>query len=248
MLRGFFLIFLLIGVAIVAVFGFRGQTSTGSPVEVFPDMVRQMKVRAQAPLKFFADGRGSRVPVAGTVPFGYDMPQPNAEASPGAAPVPSEMNARPHLAFSSGNDYFNTGRMGTNWGTGFPLPVTGDLMERGKQRFNINCAICHGPTAAGNGMTKQYGLTTVVSLQDERIRKMSDGEIFNTITHGKNTMMAYGPNVSVTDRWAIIAYLRALQRSQNATEADVPPEHRADLDKPPPPPSPEPSKPEETKK
>jgi mono/diheme cytochrome c family protein len=232
MIRGFFLIFLLIGVAIVAVFGFRGQTSTGSPIEVFPDMVRQMKVRAQAPLAFFADGRGSRVPVAGTVPMGYEMPKANSEASPGTAPVPSEMNAQPHLGFSSGNDYFNTGKIGTNWGTGFPLPVNGDLMERGKQRFNINCAICHGPTAAGNGMTKQYGLATVVSLQDQRIRDMADGEIFDTITHGKNTMLAYGPNVSVTDRWAIIAYLRALQRSQNATQADVPPEHRAEMDKP----------------
>jgi mono/diheme cytochrome c family protein len=232
MLRGFFLIFLLIGVAIVAVFGFRGQTSTGSPIEVFPDMVRQMKVRAQAPLAFFADGRGSRVPVAGTVPMGYEMPKANSEASPGTVPVPSEMNAQPHLGFSSGNDYFNTGKIGTNWGTGFPLPVNGDLMERGKQRFNINCAICHGPTAAGNGMTKQYGLATVVSLQDQRIRDMADGEIFDTITHGKNTMLAYGPNVSVTDRWAIIAYLRALQRSQNATQADVPPEHRAEMDKP----------------
>jgi mono/diheme cytochrome c family protein len=232
MLRGFFLIFLLIGVAIVAVFGFRGQTSTGSPIEVFPDMVRQMKVRAQAPLGFFADGRGSRVPVAGTVPMGYEMPKANSEASPGTVPVPSEMNAQPHLGFSSGNDYYNTGKMGTNWGTGFPLPVNGDLMERGKQRFNINCAICHGPAAAGNGMTKQYGLATVVSLQDQRIRDMADGEIFDTITHGKNTMLAYGPNVSVTDRWAIIAYLRALQRSQNATQADVPPEHRAEMDKP----------------
>ena len=245
MLRGFFLIFLLTGVAIVAVFGFRGQKSTGSPIEVFPDMVRQMKVRAQAPLGFFADGRGSRPPVPGTVPIGYEMPAANRAASPGAAPVPAEMNVHSDLGFSEGNDYFSTGKMGTNWGTGFPVPVTGDLMERGKQRFNINCAICHGPTAAGNGITKQYGLATVVSLQDERIRKMSDGEIFNTITNGKNTMMPYGPNVRVIDRWAIIAYLRALQRSENATEADVPPEHRAELDKPAetkPEPKPEPAK------
>jgi mono/diheme cytochrome c family protein len=249
MLRGFFLIFILIGVAIVAVFGFRGQKSTGSPIEVFPDMVRQMKVRAQAPLAFFADGRGSRPPVQGTVPIGYEMPKPNSAASPGAPPVPSELNVRMHTGFSEGTDYFNTGKMGTNWGDGFPLPVNGDLMERGKQRFNINCSACHGYTAAGNGITKQYGLTTVVSLQDERIRKMSDGEIFNTITNGKNTMMAYGPNVSVTDRWAIIAYLRALQRSQNATEKDVPADKRAELDKPPPAPSPEASKqPEPAKK
>lgn len=245
MLRGFFLIFLLIGVAIVAVFGFRGQTSTGSPIEVFPDMVRQPKVRAQAPLGFFADGRGSRVPVPGTVPIGYEMPKPGSEASPGAAPVPGEMNAQPNLGFSSGTDYFNTGKMGANWGTGFPMQVDGYMMQRGKQRYNINCAICHGPTAAGDGITKQFGMATIVTLQDERIRKMSDGEIFNTITHGKNTMMAYGPNITVSDRWAIIAYLRALQRSQNATEADVPPERRAELDQPaeaPPAPAPEAAK------
>src|SRR5438045_4979055 len=114
--------------------------------------------------------------------------------------------------------------MGERGGTGIPVEVTRELIERGQQRFNITCAMCHGAAAAGNGITKQYGLATVVSLQDERIRKMADGEIFNTITNGKNTMMSYGGNVPVADRWAIIAYLRALQRSQNAVAADVPPE------------------------
>src|SRR5204862_6191144 len=94
MLRGFFLIFLLTGVAIVAVFGFRGQKSTGSPIEVFPDMVRQPKVRAQAPLGFFADGRGARVPVDGTVPIGYEMPQVPSESSQGTGSFVAEMNAR----------------------------------------------------------------------------------------------------------------------------------------------------------
>lgn len=231
MLRGFFLIFVLTGVAIVAVFGFRGQRSTGSPIEVFPDMVRQPKIRAQAPSGFFADGRGPRVPVPGTVPIGYEMPPAANEAAPGMAPV-APKHEPSHLGFTGDTDYYNTGKMGTNWGTGFPIEVTAELMERGRQRFTINCAVCHGMTAQGDGITKQYGLATVVSLQDERIRKMADGEIFNTITNGKNTMLAYGPNVVVNDRWAIIAYLRALERSQNATEADVPPEHRADLDKP----------------
>jgi len=232
MLRGFFLIFLLTGIAMVSFLGFRGEKSTGSPIEVFPDMVRQPKVRAQAPLGFFADDRGSRVPVAGTVPIGYDMPAPTVQASPGSAPVQSGGEDRPRIAFSAGTDYFNTGKMGTNWGTGIPLEVTPQLMLRGEQRFNINCAVCHGAAAAGNGITKQYGLTTVVTLQDERIRNMADGEIFNTITHGKNTMLSYGPNVTVNDRWAIIAYLRALQRSQNSTVADVPPDARAELEKP----------------
>lgn len=231
MLRGFFLIFLLTGIALVAFLGFRGQHSTGTPIEVFPDMVRQMKVRAQAPSGFFADHRGMRVPVAGTVPIGYDMPKPGVAPSPGTSPAPGGSHELPQVAFTTGTDYGMTGKMGTNWGTGIPMQVTPELMRRGEQRFNINCAPCHGMAAAGNGIVKQYGLATVVSLQDERIRNMADGEIFNTITNGKNTMMSYGPNVTVADRWAIIAYLRALQRSQNATAADVPPEAQAELQK-----------------
>jgi mono/diheme cytochrome c family protein len=231
MLRGFLLIFLLGGIALVAILGFRGQKSTGAPLEVFPDMVRQPKVRAQAPLGFFADGRGARLPIAGTVPMGYEMPKTETMAAPARAlNMPP---ARARLAFSSGPDYYNTGKMGDRWGTGIPVEIAPEFMERGRERFNITCAMCHGATAVGNGVTKQLGLTTVVTLQDERIRKMADGEIFDTITHGKNTMMAYGSNLTVNDRWAIIAYLRALQRSQNTGIADVPEEHRAELDKPP---------------
>ena len=233
MLRGFFLIFLLTGVALVAFLGFRGRKTEGTPVELFPDMVRQMKVRAQSPLGFFPDSRGPRVPVLGTVPMGYAMPKPEVEANAG---VPAAATPPP-LSFSGGTDYLNTGKMGANWGTGIPITMSPEFMERGKQRFNINCAVCHGAVAAGDGVAKQYGLTTVISLQDERIRKMADGEIFNTITNGKNTMMSYGPNVTVADRWAIISYLRALQRSQNATAADVPPEHQAEMDKPAEPPT-----------
>lgn len=238
MLRAFFVIFLLCAIAVIAVFGFRGQKSTQPPSEIFPDMVRQPKVRAQAPLEFFADGRGPRLPVVGTVPVGYEMPKGQSAASAGSS-RPSESAtpatgpwSHPNIGFSQGTDYYNTGKMGDQWGTGIPVPVTPELMGRGQQRFNITCAMCHGATAAGNGITKQYGLATVVSLQDERIRKMSDGEIFNTITNGKNTMMAYGPNIIVPDRWAIIAYLRALQRSENATVADVPEDRRAELDQP----------------
>ena len=80
MLRGSFLIFLLIGLAMVAFLGFRGEKSTGSPIELFPDMVRQPRVDAQQPLGFFADNRGARAPVAGTVPLGYEMPAPGHAA------------------------------------------------------------------------------------------------------------------------------------------------------------------------
>src|SRR5947209_11001725 len=236
MLRAFLLISLLITLAGVAVLGFRGEKTTNEPWELFPDMVRQMKVRAQSPLQFFADGRGPRLPVNGTMPIGYEMPARSLSAGDGAEPKtgsgapPAGTQIMPN-GFSVGTDYPDTGKMGNNWGTGIPVLVTPELLERGRQRFNITCAMCHGATAAGNGITKQYGLGTVVSLQDERIRKMADGEIFNTITNGKNTMMAYGPNIMVADRWAIIAYLRALQRSQNAAIVDVPQEHQAEMEK-----------------
>lgn len=232
MLRAFFLIFGLIAIVIVATAGFRGSKTQRTPWEIFPDMVRQPKVRAQSPLGFFADDRGPRMPVAATVPIGYEPPKPQIGAVPASTPSGAPPALEEHAAFGFGGrtDYYATGKMGTNWGTGIPMPVTAQLMERGRQRFNITCSVCHGLTAEGNGMAKQYGLNTVVSLQDERIRKMADGEIFNTVTNGKNTMMSYGGNVAVADRWAIICYVRSLQRSQNATTADVPPEEMAKLE------------------
>ena len=229
MLRGFILISLLLTIAGVAFLGFRGSKSPDPPFELFPDMVRQPKVRAQAPLGFFADGRGGRMPIDGTIPIGYEPPQAITIATPAAGVPPGHPRAQ--LAFSEGNDYYNTGKMGNNWGTGLPVDVNPALMRRGRERFSITCAMCHGATAAGTGITKQFGLATVVTLQDDRIRGMADGEIFNTITNGKNTMMPYGSIITVADRWAIIAYLRALQRSQNATIADVPENQRAALDK-----------------
>src|SRR3981189_2513841 len=105
MLRGFLLLFLLAGLALVAILGFRGQKGAAPPFEVFPDMVRQVRVRPQAPLDFFADGRGPRLPVAGTVPIGYEMPQPKIEGSPAGmigGDAPEEAHMR--IAFSAGTD------------------------------------------------------------------------------------------------------------------------------------------------
>ena len=139
--------------------------------------------------------------------------------------------SHPNIGFSEGTDYYNTGKMGElgDWHSG---PGDGAVHGAGAQRFNITCAMCHGATAAGNGITKQYGLATVVTLQDERIRKMSDGEIFDTITQRQKHDDGLRAEHHCADRWAIIAYLRALQRSQNATATDVPADHRAELEKP----------------
>src|SRR5947207_15273332 len=115
MLRGFFVIFVLCMIAMVAVLGFRGQKSTQPPSEVFPDMVRQPKVRAQAPLDFFADGRGPRLPVAGTVPVGYEMPKPKTEDMPPGMPGDAAEEAHTRAAFSAGTDYVKTDKVDDQW-------------------------------------------------------------------------------------------------------------------------------------
>lgn len=217
MMRYFFLIFGFIVVLIVGIAGFRGEKSTRRPIEIFPDMDHQPKKKAQVTSDFFADGRAARAPVEGTVPLGYH------------SPAYEDKSPYVDIQFSALPTYAQTGKFGEHFGTGMPMEVTPAIMAHGQERFQIYCAVCHGATGAGNGFAKQLGLGTVQSLLQERIRTMPDGEIFNTITHGKNTMFALGANIQVSDRWAIIAYLRALQRSQETTLQDVPPEELANL-------------------
>src|SRR5260370_37090673 len=174
MLRGFLLISLLLTIAAIAVLGFRGEKTTNEPWEIFPDMLRSMKVAAQSPLNFFADGRGPRMPVAGTAPIGYEMPKPETVAPP-AAP-----ESHPAAGFSVGTDYLDTGKMGDRWGTGIPVPVTPQLLQRGRERFSITCAMCHGATAAGTGITKKYGFATGDHFEDEHNSKKDHSDNFNT--------------------------------------------------------------------
>ena len=187
-MRHILLIFALTVALVVVIAGPRGGLSRKPPLQIFSDMKKQMKLLPQKEDAFFADGRSSRLPVPGTVPRGaayQDWP-------------------------------VNTGRVTglTNFVENIPVPVTEQLMARGKQRFEINCLPCHGPVADGKGITSKLGMLTVANLHDKRIVEMPDGEIFNTITYGKGLMGAYGPNVVPQDRWAVIAYLRALQRAQ----------------------------------
>jgi mono/diheme cytochrome c family protein len=143
--------------------------------------------------------------------------------------VPNDINS-PLGEFTAGTDYYNTGKMGDQWGTGIPLTVNPDLLGRGQKMFTINCAPCHGATGQGNGITSKYGLNGIANYHQDKYRTMADGQIFNTITHGYNTMMPYGDKVTVKDRWAIVAYLRALQRSQYARITDVPEDKRKALE------------------
>ena len=226
MLRVFFLIFILAAIAVVSLAGFRGTHSPKAPLEIFVDMVRNPRYDAQHESDFYADTRAARRPVKGTVPLGYGVP--NAFLSTGANN--NNLDQEP-AGFSNAPDYYDTGRVGEVYGDGIPLKVNRELLERGRERFNINCAVCHGPVGMGNGITSAYGLVGVANFHDARFKTMPDGQIFNTITLGKNNMGAYGSNIPVEDRWAIIAYIRALERSQAATVNDVPADQRAQLDK-----------------
>lgn len=227
MLKYFFAIFAFLVVLVICVAGFRGQMSSQPPIEIFPDMDHQPKVKAQTTSSFFADGRAARRPIEGTVPLGYAIPYYKS------AKVFYGLAAGPYFQvhFSASPIYIETGKMDNQWGTGMPLEVTPEFLLRGQERYTINCSVCHGATGAGNGITSKYGLVGIANLHQTRIRDMADGEIFNTITHGKNTMMGYGDRIQVQDRWAIIAYIRALQKSQGgATINDVPASERVKLE------------------
>ena len=228
MLRSFFLIFILAVITVVATAGFRGTHSTKSPIEIIPDMDRQPRFDPQHESAFFNDGRAARKPVEGTVPLGYILSHAYYQTSGN-----NNKFAQSPGAFSIAPDYYNTGKIGDNYGDGIPVEISKELLQRGKERFTINCAVCHGATGSGNGIVSQYGLVAVANFQDSRLRAMPDGQVFNTITNGKNTMGAYGSNVTVEDRWAIIAYIHALQRSQSGRVDDVPENLRAQLDQPP---------------
>jgi mono/diheme cytochrome c family protein len=226
MVRYFVLLLTLVTLLVVAVMGLRDYSflphkTKRPPIEIFPDMVRQPKVKAQAPSEFYADGRGARPHVDGTVPLGYCEPSDNSGATMG-----TPYNA---VFFSGSEGYADTGKIGTNWGNGLPFTATMATLERGRERYRIQCAVCHGETGQGNGIATKYGLVGVANLQQQRLRTMTDGEIYNTIVNGKNTMLGYGSVIQVADRWAIIGYIRALQRSQNATINDVPPAEQSAL-------------------
>jgi mono/diheme cytochrome c family protein len=201
----------------VSIMGIRGRRTPEAPVMVFPDMDFQAKYKPQRESKFFADGRTDRMPVTGTVPHGRT--------------TDVDDNAKnDNAAFLRADDFHYAGKNADgSFARGFPVPVTAELIARGKNRFEVYCQPCHGALGDGNGITKAYGMVATASYHDDRIRQMPEGEIFNTITNGKNTMMSYADKLSPDERWAVIAYVRALQRARNGTLADVPAEHSGDL-------------------
>jgi mono/diheme cytochrome c family protein len=195
-------------VPLAGVVAARSLDSAEPPLHLVKDMDSQPRYRAQVANPVFADGRAMRPDVEGTVAFG-------------------ELGADGVLA---------TGRRGEQFSAEIPLPVTADLMRRGAERFGIFCAPCHGAAGYGDGLVAQRAKdlqeptwVPPASLHDKVVRERAVGQIFDTIRNGVRTMPAYGRQMPVEDSWAIVAYVRALQRSQNATVEDVPASERAAL-------------------
>jgi len=215
-MRYFIAIFALCVAGTVGILGVRGSHFRKPPLYIFPDMEWQLKLRPQQPNGFFTNGISSQLRVAGTIARGRTI-----QTADGPVLSYEDVPA-------------NTGRVTgtTNFVENNPLRITATLLKRGQQRFTINCSPCHGQLADGNGITKKIGAMLVVAnLHDKRIVEMTDGELFYVITNGRNNMGAYGANVTVEDRWAIIAYLRALQLSQLGSLDDLPEPLRASLKK-----------------
>jgi mono/diheme cytochrome c family protein len=124
---------------------------------------------------------------------------------------------------------FYTGKLGKELVKTFPFPVTRAVLERGRQRFDIFCSPCHGRLGNGDGIVVQRGLRAPPSYHIDRLREAPPGHFFDVITNGFGAMASYASRVPVPDRWAIIAYIRALQLSQHATLTDVPPAERRSL-------------------
>jgi hypothetical protein len=153
---------------------------------------------------FFADGMSARPRIEGTV-------------------------ARGEL---SDNPFFDTGRVNGQLTDGYPMPVTAAVLDRGEERFNIYCSQCHGRVGDGNGMIAARGFRKPPSFHTDKLRTATTGHFFDVMTNGFGAMPPYKTMIPAQDRWAIVAYIRALQLSQNASVADVPAAERANLDAP----------------
>lgn len=158
------------------------------------DMQDQPKYKPLQKSEFFADGRSAR-------------------------PVPANTVAWDEL---NDTDPEHTGEANGVFLDTIPLPVNEALLRRGQQRFDIFCSPCHGRTGDGNGMVAQRGFRIPANLHTDRLRQVPPGYIFEVITNGYGAMPEHRDQIPVADRWAIVAYVRALQLSRNASISDVP--------------------------
>ena len=236
MLRYFLTAFIAIAIVVIAIAGFQGRVSKETPsygTKLFNNMDYQSKYRALGESEFsgFSNGASARPPVAGAVARGTGLSAP-AVFSGEFAPT-----AQVNLEFTTGKDAsgkfidgFPKHSLATNAdGSLAPFALSNGTLDLGKQKFDIYCSVCHGHAANGKGILKERGRNegdeswgAIANLQSDAIRAYPNGRIFDTITHGAKTMGAYGDKLSPEERWAVVAYLRALQLSQNCPAELVP--------------------------
>ena len=191
---------LLVGFAVLSLF------ATGCR----RDMQDQPKMKPFRSSSFFRDGLSGRQPVAGTVARGYL--RENTALFTGKKSGVSASSTTPSTTASAQNAYPDD--VDT-----FPFAVNEDIVKRGQERYNIFCSVCHGKTGNGDGMIVRRGYRRAASFNDDRLRQAPVGHFFDAITNGWGAMPAYAPQIPVQDRWAIIAYIRALQLSQQTAAA-----------------------------
>jgi len=191
---------LVAALAILA--GCQGQPSENPPIHLNPNMDDQEKYQPYEASEFFADGAAMRTPPPGTIAQGE---------------------------LHEDIVYYTGFVRDTIYVLQSPVPATIPELKRGEERFNIYCSPCHSRTGDGRGIMVTRGYPPPPSFHDDRLRNVADGYIFNVITNGIRNMPSYRHQIPVDDRWAIVLYLRALQRSQNASFNDVPEEKRASL-------------------
>lgn len=169
------------------------------------DMQDQPKMKPFRSTSFFADGLSGRQPIPGTIARGFL--RENVEYYTGKKSVPSgSPQAGAENAFADDIDTF-------------PFPITEDTVKRGRERYDIFCSVCHGLTGNGDGMIVRRGFRRAASFNDDRLRQAPVGHFFDAITNGWGAMPSYASQIPVQDRWAIIAYVRALQLSQQNKNA-----------------------------
>ena len=176
------------------------------------DMQNQPKMKPYRSSSFFTDGLSSRAPVEGTIPRGFlkldteyytgkKAGRAATPTTPGSTPGATPVGATAPMGAAAYPDDVEM----------FPIPVTKELVTRGKERYEIFCAACHGFTGNGDGIIVRRGFRRAASFNDDRLRQAPVGHFFDAITNGWGAMPSYSPQIPVQDRWAIISYVRALQ-------------------------------------
>lgn len=186
----------------------RYGTRTTPRIHIIPDMDFQAKAKTQSASSIFEDGRSMRAPVEGTLAFGEWIE----------------------------DEYHATGKVADQWGTGYPFPIDEAVMQRGRERYDIYCGVCHGLDGLGRGPVsvraeslQEAAWIPPTDLHDERLLTVPEGQLFDVITNGIRNMPAYAGQITVDDRWAVVAYVRALQRSRNADRDDLPADRQEDF-------------------